>query len=138
MNPGESQPPEDRSPSPVSEPARSRDEQLSLLEDYLHSLPYDRTLPDLSTILRRAGVGFDLIRDDDRARKVLHEAIVARPLASHDAVARVAAEVELLTLEVEVLTERLRDETTPADEVTRVSERLAAVRARLEELRTIL
>lgn len=116
----------------------SFDEQLTRLEDALLAYPYDRALPDLATILRTAGVGPELLRRDERAAKVLHEAILARPLASADLVARRRTEVELLTLEVEVLAERLEDPSTSEADTARVAARLAAIRRRLTELRAEL
>lgn len=114
------------------------DEALSRLEDVLLQYPFDRALPDLATILHDAGVGEDLLRQDDRATKLLHEAIVARPLSSIDAVAQLRTEVELLTLEVQVLTDRLADPRTSASELARASSRLATIRRRLAELRSRL
>lgn len=111
------------------------DESLARLEDVLLGLPFDRALPDLATVLRVAGVDEDLLRIDERAAKVIHEAIVARPLSSTDAISTLRTEVELLTLEVEVLTERLGDRRVSQEEVARASERLAVVRRRLEEIR---
>ena len=121
------------SPSPPD--ALPFDEMLGRLEDVLLSYSYDRALPDLPTILREAGIGQEFLRADDRAIKVLHEAIVARPLGTHDSVARIKTEVELLTLEVRVLTERLRDPRATRDETERASARLARVRRRLDEIR---
>jgi hypothetical protein len=57
------------------------DVAVARLEDVLLSLPYDRALPDLASLLASAGVGAELLRRDERALKVLHEAIVARPYA---------------------------------------------------------
>lgn len=107
----------------------------SRLEEHLAALPYDRALPDLATILDGAGVPLTLLQQDERARKVLHEAILARPLASHEAVEQRRTEVELLTLEVSVLRATL--ERSPADspDADRARRRLAAIRARLGELR---
>lgn len=114
------------------------DEALNRLEDVLLRYPFDRALPDLATILRDAGVGEDLLRTDDRATKLLHEAIVARPLSSLDAVAQLRTEVELLTLEVQVLSDRLVDPATPEAELARASARLTVIRERLAELRARL
>lgn len=119
-------------------PWRSLDEQLARLEDVLLAYPYDRALPDLATILDEAGVGRDLLRHDERAAKVLHEAILARPLASVDVVARRRTEVELFTLEVDVLTDRLEDPSTAEADAARISARLATIRRRLAELRADL
>lgn len=123
---------------PAAPPERSPDEELARLEDVLLAYPYDRALPDLTTILDQAGVGRELLRRDERAAKVLHEAILSRPLASVDVVARRRTEVELLTLEVEVLTERLADPTASAEDADRASSRLLAIRRRLTELRAEL
>lgn len=111
------------------------DDALVRLEDHLLSLPYDRALPALDAILRAADVPPSVLRDDERARKVLHEAIVARPFGDEDTVARVGTEFELLTLEVEVLVQRLRDPASDPAEVARIDRRLAEVRARLDEVR---
>ncbi len=119
-------------PSPRDLPP---DEALSRLEDVLLGLPYDRALPDLHTILAAAGVTEDFLRTDDRAAKVLHEAIVARPLSSAEVVSRRQTEVELLTLEVDVLTERLEDRSVGAAVRERAKRRLAEIRRRLEEIR---
>lgn len=115
--------------------ADTPDEALTRLEDALLAYPFDRALPDLATILADAGVTEELLRSDDRATKLLHEAIVARPLSSLDTVGRLRTEVELLTLEVQVMTERLSDPQAAPDELHRASARMTAIRARLEELR---
>lgn len=119
-------------------PGGSWDEALARLEDVLIQYPYDRALPDLTRILADAGVTEDYLHSDERALKVLHEAVVARPLASTDAVSRVRTEVELLTLEVRVLAERLVDPATSEDEARRVRSRLARVRGRLAEVRSLV
>lgn len=113
----------------------SPDEQIARLEDVLLAYPYDRALPDLDTILERASVDPALLRRDERVAKILHEAIVARPLSSVDAVARRRTEVELLTMEVEVLTERLADPKVDEEQFARSAARLDAIRRHLEELR---
>lgn len=112
----------------------SWDEALTRLEDTLLSFPYGRALPDLATILAQAGISEDFLRSDERAAKVLHEAIVARPLSSADAVRQLKTEIELLTLEVEVLADRLRDPATSVDETARATRRLSDVRQRLTAL----
>lgn len=114
------------------------DEALARLEDVLLALPYERAVPDLTEVLARAEVDRSLLVHDERAVKLLHEALVARPFGSLEAVQRVRTEVELLTLEVELLTERLGDPATPGQEQQRITTRLDDVRARLEELRAQL
>lgn len=111
------------------------DEALARLEDVLLSLPFDRAVPDLAWVLRQAEVDRSLLARDDRAWKLLHEALVARPFGDLEDVQRVRTEVQLLTLEVELLTERLADATTPPEEAGRVSDRLREVHRRYAELR---
>jgi hypothetical protein len=111
------------------------DAALVRLEDLLLGLPFDRALPDLEALLDDAGVPLDLLRRDERALKLLHEAVVARPFGSLDAVQQVRTEVGLLTLEVELLTDRLADPEAAPETVARANARLAEVRARLEEIR---
>jgi hypothetical protein len=110
------------------------DRALGRLEDVLLALPYDRALPDLDVLLDRAGVPAELLRRDDRVLKVLHEAIVARPFGAIDDVRRTRTEVELCTLEVEVLTERLVEHADDPAALRRVTVRLAELRARLAEV----
>lgn len=114
------------------------DAALGRLEDVLLRLPYDRALPELGSILDAAGVTHEHLRVDDRALKVLHEAVVARPLHDLDEVATLRTEVELLTLEVQVLTERLEDRATARREVERATARLAVVRRELDRVRRLL
>jgi hypothetical protein len=122
-------------PSPRAEVGFELDLAVTRLEDVLLALPYDRALPELDVLLARAGVPAELLHRDERVLKVLHEAIAARPFADLDHVRRTRTEVELLTLEVEVLTDRLAA-TTP-DELLhqRTLARLDAVRRRLDEVR---
>ena len=107
----------------------------SRLEEHLASLPYDRALPDLTTILADAGVPLTLLQQDERARKVLHEAILARPLSARETVEQRRVEVELLTLEVSVLTAALENASADSAAADRALRRLTAIRDRLEELR---
>lgn len=112
------------------------DAAVSRLEDVLLALPFDRALPDLPVLLDRAGVAPEVLRRDERVLKVLHEAVLARPYADLDEVLVVRAEVELLTLEVEVLADRLAAPGTEDDVVAAALARLRVVRARLEELQS--
>ena len=111
------------------------DAAVSRLEDVLLALPFDRALPDLSELLDRSGVPPELLRRDERALKVLHEAVLARPLAQHHEVQQLRTEVELLTLEVEVLTDRMLAAGTDTSTLAAAGDRLDEVRHRLEELR---
>jgi hypothetical protein len=108
---------------------------VTRLEDVLLALPYDRALPELHVLLDRAGVPAELLHRDERVLKVLHEAIAARPYGDIDAVRSTRTEVELLTLEVEVLTDRLAAPTTDAELRERTLARLDEVRQRLDEVR---
>ena len=110
------------------------DEALARLEDTLLALPFDRAVPGLAEILGQAGVDRSLLARDERAWKLLHEALVARPFGDLDEVRRVRTEVELLTLEVELLTERLADASTPPEEAGRVADRLHEIQRRFAVL----
>lgn len=114
------------------------DAALSRLEDVLAGLPFDRALPGLHELLRRAGIDEDYLFEDDRARKVLHEAIVARPLGTSLRVERWSTEVEVLTLEVDVLAQRLADPLTSLEDRAAATARLSTVRRRLEEIKRLL
>ncbi|MDP8928874.1 MAG: hypothetical protein M3O70_09940 [Actinomycetota bacterium] len=118
--------------------APSWDEALERLEDFVNSYPLDRALPDLAGIVAQARVPRRFLREDERARKVLLEAIAARPLSSLEQVGRVRTEVELLILEVEMLAERLASTALTAEQTSQVSARLDNVRARLVQIRTQL
>lgn len=114
------------------------DAALTRLEDVLLGLPFDRALPDLADILAAASVSEAQLRSDDRALKVLHEAIVARPLADVDEVGSLRTRVELLTLEVGVLTERMAAPDATVDDLERASARLADVRGELQRVHRLL
>lgn len=110
------------------------DAALARLEDFVGAYPTDRALPDLEVIAERAAVSRDFLDGDERAHKVLLEAIGARPLSSVEYVTQLRTEVELLTLEVEVLSDRMA-RSGDRDERGRLVARLAEVRARLGEIR---
>jgi hypothetical protein len=114
------------------------DRALSRLEDLLAGLPFDRALPDLAGLLTRAEVPVDLLPRDERFLKVLHEATVARPFGTVDEVVRTRTELELCTLEVEVLTDRLVEHADDPGAREPVVQRLAVIRARLDEVRARL
>lgn len=108
--------------------SEDEDAALARLEDVLLATPEDRALPDLEVILARAKYPEALLHRDERALKLLTEALLVRPLSSHEEVAATRTHLELMTLEVEVLTARLHDpETEPAT--------IEQSRARLQELR---
>lgn len=115
----------------------SWDEALERLERFIATYPQTRALPGLQSIARRADLPIAFLREDERAHKVLFEALVDRPLSTLEAVIQTRTEVELLTFEVEVLTERLR-ETSDVAAYRRAAERLVAVRRRLTEIRSRL
>lgn len=114
------------------------DAALVRLEETLRGYDFERALPDLGTILSDAGISRALLREDDRAMKLLHEAIVARPLSSLESVARAHTEVELLSLEVSVLNERLEEPGLDGDEAARILARLEGMQAALADLRQVL
>lgn len=116
----------------------SWDEYLERLEDFVNSYPLGRALPDLAGIVVRARVPRRFLREDERARKVLLEAIAARPLSSLEQIGRVRTEVELLILEVEMLAEHLASTGLTREQTRQVSTRLDEVRARLAQIRTQL
>lgn len=124
-------------PGPMRPGADEVDQDLALarLEDVLDKLPYDRALPDLHVLLDRAGLPEELLRRDERVLKVLHEAVLARPFGQLDELTRVRTEVELLTLEVELLTDRLADPAADPDTIAQATGRLAEARQRLDEVR---
>ncbi len=111
------------------------DDALCRLEDVLLAAPFDRALPDLDELLRRADVSRTFLHQDDRARKLLSEAVLARPFADPDDVRRSRAHVEMMVLEVEVLAQRLRDPDTPAAVARRASDRLRELQAELTDVR---
>ena len=113
----------------------SWDDALCRLEDVLLAAPYDRALPDLEDLLARADITRAFLQQDDRARKLLGEAILARPFADPDDVRRSRTHVEMMVLEVEVLTQRLRDPDTPAEVAERAGDRLLELRAELARVR---
>lgn len=110
------------------------DDALCRLEDVLLALPFDEALPDLADLLDRARVPLSLVEHDERARKLLGEAILARPAVERDVVQRARVRVELLTLEVRVLRDRLQDPGTGADEVAAIVDRLEMVEQQLRSL----
>lgn len=111
------------------------DEALCRFEDVLLDAPYDQALPDLVDLLERARAPLSLVEHDERARKLLGEAILARPVADNDVVRRARVRVELLTLEVAVLAERLRDPASTSQQVQAATDRLASVHTQIERLR---
>ncbi len=119
-------------------PAWVRSERaLQRLQDVLERVPADRALPDLEHLLALADAQPELL-DDERARKLLAEAIAHRPLSAVEEVRVVRTEVELLTVEVGVLAERLCDPGLAVDDRRELVERLARIRARLTQLTRLL
>jgi hypothetical protein len=123
---------------PTAAGATPWDAALARLEDVLLSVPFDRTLPGLPDLLERARVPLSFVQQDDRALKLIHEAVVARPLSTPDAVARHRGQVELMTLEVEVLTTRLSDPGADAQALAEARRRLTQIRRELQRLRDVL
>lgn len=119
---------------PAEDAVAAWDEALCRLEDLLLAEPYDQALPDLADLLDRARVPLSLVEHDDRARKLLGEAMLARPADQGDPVRRARVRVEFLVLEVEVLTERLRDPRVSEREARRAVERIDDVAGQLRRL----
>jgi hypothetical protein len=120
----------------VAAPALDLDARLARFEDVLLELPYDRAVPEIGPLLASAGLDPDVLLHE-RARKVLHEALLARPFGTLDEVERVRTEVELLTLEVEVLLDRLQTARSGGDpsSVAELGARVVSIRRRLDEVR---
>ncbi len=115
----------------------SWDEALERLETFVERYPRSRAMPGLEGIARRADVPVDFLREDERAHKVLFGALAGRPLSTVESLRQAHTEVELLLLEVRVLTERL-ESTSDSARIRRTSERLAYIRRRLNEIRSKL
>ena len=116
----------------------SWDAGLARLEDVLLAAPLDRALPDLDDLLEQAKVPLSLVQHDERALKLINEALLARPFATRDEVARTRQHLEMMALEVEVLTERLADPDTDAATRAQSLARLDEVRRQLSEVRDLL
>lgn len=109
------------------------DRAVTRLQEVLDQLSAHRALPDLDELLAAAGTDRRLL-EDERARKLLHEAIRQRPLSSLEEVRVLRTEVELLTVEVGVLQERLTDAALDELERRELLARLARVRRRWEQV----
>ena len=111
------------------------DDALCRLEDVLLAAPFDRALPDLDELLARAGVTRAFLHADDRALKLVHEAVLARPFADADEVHRSRTHVEMMMLEVEVLTARLASPDTSTEVAAEASDRLEELAEQLRRVR---
>lgn len=109
------------------------DRAVSRLQELLEQLPRSRALPDLDALLAQAGADRSLLADE-RARKLLDEALRDRPLSSLEEVRVLRTEVELLTVEVGVLEERLADPTLSTADRQALRMRLRRVRTRWEQV----
>jgi hypothetical protein len=109
------------------------DRAVSRLQELLELLPRSRALPDLDVLLAQAGADRSLLADE-RARKLLDEALIYRPLSSLEEVRVLRTEVELLTVEVGVLEERLADPTLSTADRQALRMRLRRVRTRWEQV----
>jgi hypothetical protein len=126
---------DDWSPPLGWDPDEDEDAALARLEDVLLAAPDDRALPDLDVILARAKYPAELLRRDERALKLLNEALLARPLSSPEEVTATRTHLELMTLEVEVLTARLTEPDVERAVIDRSRERLGVLRDELEDIR---
>jgi hypothetical protein len=109
------------------------DRAVTRLQEVLEPLSRSRTLPDLDELLAAAGADRSLL-EDERARKLLQEAIRQRPLSSLEEVRVLRTEMELLTVEVAVLQERLSDAAIDAVQRQELLARLRRVRRRCEQV----
>lgn len=109
----------------------SWDEAVARLEEVLAAHSFDRALPPLEELLAEADMDPAILADDERALKILSEAVLARPLSTLEAVQGVRTEVEFLAVEVGMIQERLTAEALSGRD-------LAAARARLDEIRRTL
>lgn len=109
------------------------DEDLQRLEAVLGEFPDHRALPDVEELLASAGLGLEVL-EDERARKLVMDALSTRPHGHLEGVRAVSTEVELLVLEVRELTAALRSGTLDRAGLDRIDDRLAWARQRLSEL----
>lgn len=123
-----------RARRPAEDAAGAWEDALCRLEDTLLAQAYDRPLPDLAELLEQSRVPLSVVEHDERARKLLGEAMLARPAGEGGPVRRARVRVEFLTLEVQVLADRLRDRDVPEDEARRAATRLDEVTGQLRRL----
>lgn len=113
------------------------DRAVTQLQEVLDALPRRQALPDLDELLAVAGADRSLL-EDERARKLLQEAIRQRPLSSLEEVRVLRTEVELLTVEVAVLQERLSGTGIEAAERQELLARLRRLRRRCQQVAGLL
>ena len=111
----------------------SWDEAVARLEEVLAAHPFDRALPPLDKLLEAAGVDREILDEDERAQKILAEAIRARPLSTLDAIAEVRTQIEVLAVEIGMLHRQLEDAPLTVDELDDAGRRLAEIRSLLDE-----
>lgn len=116
----------------------SWDEAVARLEEVLAGHPYDRALPPVEQLLAEARIGREVLAGDERAQKILDEAVRARPLSTLDAIAEVRTQVEVLSVEIGMLHRQLASEALTDDELEDAGLRLAAIRALLDETSELL
>ncbi|TVP69737.1 MAG: hypothetical protein EA340_06765 [Nitriliruptor sp.] len=109
------------------------DRAVSRLQELLEQLPRTRALPDLDALLAQAGADRSLLADE-RARKLIDEALRDRPLSCPEEIRVLRTEVELLTVEVGVLEERLTDPNLATADRAVLQARLRRIRGRWEQL----
>lgn len=109
------------------------DRAVTRLQEVLEQQAPQRALPDLDQLLAAAGADRSLL-EDERACKLLQEAVRQRPLSSLDEVRVLRTEVELLTVEVGVLQERLSDTAIDGDQRQELLAQLARVRLRCQQV----
>lgn len=109
------------------------DRAVTRLQEVLEQQSPQRALPDLDQLLAAAGADRSLL-EDERACKLLQEAVRQRPLSSVEEVRVLRTEVELLTVEVAVLQERLTDTAIEGVQRQELLARLARVRRRCQQV----
>jgi hypothetical protein len=120
------------------EPPSNWDDALARLEEFLLTYPAERALPDPEDLVRVVELPDGYLRDDDRARKVYLDALGARPLSDISRISVLNTEVELLTVEVEFIKERLSRRVAGGSTRRELRRRLVDVRQRLEEIQRLL
>lgn len=113
------------------------DRAVARLQEVLEALPRTRALPDIDELLVAAGADRSLL-EDERACKLLQEAIRQRPLSSLEEVRVLRTEVELLTVEVGVLRERLGGSAIAAAQRQELLARLDRLRRRCQQVADLL
>lgn len=112
----------------------SWDEAVARLEEVLAAHSFDRALPPLEELLAEADMDPAILASDERALKILSEAVLARPLSTLEAVQAVRTEVEFLAVEVGMIQQRLTDEAMSEEELAKSRRRLDEIRNQINSI----